>query len=236
MPDTGTLGTATRRSRPPVTTAIGWSPVVGDRWDHLRAATRLAEGPLKISPTGKIDGLDRPVRKSPTNPDRTVFHRFAPRSGTDHRKGHRGVAAIPGDREGVLDRITNRAFRGPSKHFDPGDRVDRLEWQSPRRRFNGVAEWNRPHSSEFPKRLKPPRFLIAPETPRGISNHHGMMVRCQTLTMMSTSFSSKSPSKRVTFILRVVTASRDESFRSRGVQGVQRVQGAESPEGRTAPK
>lgn len=31
------------------------------------------------------------------------FRRFAPRSGTDQRKGHRWVAAIPGDREGVLD-------------------------------------------------------------------------------------------------------------------------------------
>ena len=75
MPDTGTLGTATRRSRPPVTTAIGLGPVGGDRWDLLRAATRLSTGPLQISPTGKIDGRDRPGRKNPTNPDRTVFQR-----------------------------------------------------------------------------------------------------------------------------------------------------------------
>ena len=46
----------------------------------------------------------------------------------------------------------------------------------------------------------PPRFLIAPDTPCGISNHHGMIFRFHALTIASTSWSSKSPSTMLTFI------------------------------------
>ena len=46
----------------------------------------------------------------------------------------------------------------------------------------------------------PPRFLIAPDTPWGISNHHGMMFRFHALTIASTSWSSRSPSTMVIFI------------------------------------
>ncbi len=43
------------------------------------------------------------------------------------------------------------------------------------------------------KGASPPRRLMAPDTPWGRSNHHGMMLRFQALTMASTSWSSRIP-------------------------------------------